>query len=74
MLKAKHWTEHGVPNGRIGEGIEGAEGVCSPMGGSNSVNRPYPPEVLGTGPPTKEYTWRDLWLWLHVAEDGLVGH
>ena len=33
MLTAKHWTEHGVPDGGAGEGTEGAEGVCSPMGG-----------------------------------------
>jgi hypothetical protein len=33
-------------------------------------------ELPGTGPPTKEYTWRDPWCWPHmyVAEDGLVGH
>jgi hypothetical protein len=30
-------------------------------GGSNSVNRPEPSELLGTVPPTKEYTWRDPW-------------
>jgi hypothetical protein len=25
-----------------------------------------PQELLGTGSSTKEYTWRDLWLWLHM--------
>jgi hypothetical protein len=25
-----HWTEHGVPNGRVREGPEGTEGVCNP--------------------------------------------
>ena len=30
-----------------------------PCGGSNSVNRPDPPELPRTGPPTKEYTRRD---------------
>ena len=33
MLAANHWTEHGVPDGGVGEGTEGAEEVCSPMGG-----------------------------------------
>jgi hypothetical protein len=37
-----------------------------PHGGSNSINRPEPPELRDSGPPTKEYTWRDPWLWLYV--------
>jgi hypothetical protein len=32
----------------------------------NSINQPKPPELPGTKPPTKEYTY--------VAEDGLVWH
>jgi hypothetical protein len=63
MLTAKHWTECGIPDGGVGEGTEGVGGVCSPMGVSNSVNQPDPPELPGTGPPTKECTWRDPWLW-----------
>ena len=38
---------------------------------SNSVNRPGPLELSGTGPPTKEYTWRDPWvepdMWQRMA-------
>jgi hypothetical protein len=34
--------------------------------GGASVNWPGPPELLDTGPPTKEYTWRDPWLWPFV--------
>ena len=34
MLTANHWTEHRVPDGGVGEGTEGAEGVCSPMEGA----------------------------------------
>jgi hypothetical protein len=26
------------------------------------MNQPVPPELPGTKPPTKEYTWRDPWL------------
>jgi hypothetical protein len=40
-----------------------------PHGGSNSVNQPdfpLPRELLRTGPPTKECTWRDPWLWQHM--------
>jgi hypothetical protein len=45
LVHGQPWTEHGVSHGEVGEGTEGvgegavgAEGVCSPMGGSNSVN------------------------------------
>jgi hypothetical protein len=44
-----------------------------PHGGSNSVNRPDFQELLGTGPPTKEYTWRDPRLWQHMWQRMGVG-
>jgi hypothetical protein len=34
MLSANHWTEHSVPNGEAREKTLGAEGVCSPIGGT----------------------------------------
>jgi hypothetical protein len=37
MLAAKQWTEHGVPDGGVRERTEGAERVCSPMGGGATV-------------------------------------
>jgi hypothetical protein len=37
-------------------------------GGSTSVNRPEPPDLPRTGPPTKEYTWRDPCLLLHMSQ------
>jgi hypothetical protein len=44
MFAANHWTERRVPDGGVGEGTEGAEEVCSPMGwGSNNVNPPATP-------------------------------
>jgi hypothetical protein len=37
------------------------------------MNQPVPPELPGTKPPIKEYTWRYSRLQPHtVAEDGLV--
>ncbi|KRY94697.1 hypothetical protein T4B_1720 [Trichinella pseudospiralis] len=30
------------------------------------MNQPVPPELPGTKPPTKEYTWWDSWLQLHM--------
>ena len=32
MLAANHWTKPGVPNGRVSEMTEGAEGFCNPIG------------------------------------------
>jgi hypothetical protein len=34
MLKASHWTEHRIPNGGARERTQGAEEVCSPIGGT----------------------------------------
>ena len=49
------------------EKTEGAEGVCSPIEGTDSYwTNQYPPELPGTKPPTKEYTWRDPWLQPHM--------
>jgi hypothetical protein len=53
-------------DGRVREGTEGTEGICSPMEGSNSANWPDPPELPGTGPLTKEYIWRNPRLWPHM--------
>jgi hypothetical protein len=56
MLTAKHWTEHGVPNGRVRERTKGAEGVCNSIRKNNNINQPDSPELPGTKPPTEEYT------------------
>jgi len=32
MLTDNHWTENSVPNGRVRESTEVAEGVCNPLG------------------------------------------
>jgi hypothetical protein len=33
---------------------------------NNNINQTDPPELPGTEPPTKEYTWRDSRLQLHM--------
>jgi len=35
---------------------------------NNNINQPdpFPTELPGTKPPTKEYTWRESWLQLHM--------
>ena len=53
MLAANHWTEYRVPDGGVGEGTEGVEGVCSPMEGAAVPTGQTPRELWGTGPPTK---------------------
>jgi hypothetical protein len=45
MVAANHYPECGVPEGGVGEGTEGAEGVCSPMEGATVSTGQIP------GPP-----------------------
>jgi hypothetical protein len=33
---------------------------------NNNINQPDNSELPGTKPPSKEYTWRDPWLQLHM--------
>ena len=78
MVATNHWTENRVPDEEVGEGTEGAgEGLLHPHGVINSVNRPDPLDPLGTGPPTKEYTWRYPYLrphtWQRMALKTSVG-
>ena len=77
MLKANHWTEHGVPNGGVGEVTEGAEGVCSPMEGATVSTVPDPPSPRAPGDWTTNqriHMERPMALATYVAEGGLVGH
>jgi hypothetical protein len=62
---ANHWTEHRVPDGGVGEGTEGVEQVCNPWE-EQQCQLAQLPELPGTGPLTKEYTWRDPWLFQHM--------
>ena len=74
MLTDNHWTESGVSNGGVGEGNEGAEGVCS------SMERATVSTGQTTGAPRDGTTNqrinmdRPMAVATYVAEDGLVGH
>jgi len=52
--------ENGIPAGGIRERTERAEGVCNPIKATRSLFNQ--PEIPGTKPPSKEYTWTDPWL------------
>ena len=65
MVKNTAYFECRVPNGRVGEGTEGAEGMCSPMGGATVSTGPTNQRVHMEGPRASA---------TYVAEDGLVGH
>jgi hypothetical protein len=36
------------------------------QGATVSTGQTHPPELQGTRPPSKEYTWTDPWLWPHM--------
>jgi hypothetical protein len=57
MLAANYWSEHGIPSEEDKGMTEGAEEDWNPKGKTISTNQT--PELPGTKPPIKEYTWRD---------------
>jgi hypothetical protein len=68
MLTDIHWMEYRVPNKGASESTQGAEGVCSPIGGGTIWTKQYPPELPGTKHQSKKH------MIGYVAEDGLLGH
>jgi hypothetical protein len=66
MLVANHLTEHRDPNGGGRGRTEGVEGFCKPIGRTTISTNQTTPELPVTKPPTKEYTWRNPWLQLHM--------
>jgi hypothetical protein len=62
MLTTIQWMEHRIPNEGARERTQGAEGVCSPIGGTTIWINQYPsPELSGTKPLITENTWWDSW-------------
>ena len=64
MLAVNHWTECRVPVEELGEGLKELKGFAAPQ--EEQQFQPDLSELPGTKPPTKEYTWRDPWLQLHM--------
>jgi hypothetical protein len=77
MLAANHWTDHRDPTGGVIERTEGAEGVCSPIGGTTIWTNQYPQSSQGVNhQPRKIHgdTEEPMVPAAYVAEDGLLGH
>ena len=74
MLAVNYWTEYRIPDGGVGEGTEGAEGVCSPMEGA-TVSTGQTPRAPGDWTTNQRiHMGGPMVLVTYVAEDGLVGH
>jgi hypothetical protein len=44
-IEANHWTECGVPDGGVGEGTGGAEGVCISKEGATVLTGQHLPSI-----------------------------
>jgi hypothetical protein len=78
MLAVSLWNEHRVPDGGVGDVTEVVEGFVAPWREQQFQLTRHPhPELLGTGPPTKEYTWKDSWfqwdMWQSMTLLAIVG-
>jgi hypothetical protein len=56
MFAANNWTEHGTLIEELGEELKEFKGFSTKQ--TNQTPPPLP-QLPGTKPPTKEYTWRD---------------
>jgi hypothetical protein len=67
MLTANLWIKQGDPMEELEKGLKELMGFAIHRK-NNNINQqnPPPPELPGTKPPTKEHTWRDPWLQLHM--------
>ena len=57
----------GSPIEELEKGLKEQKGFAT-YRKNNNINQQDSPELPGTKPPTKEYTWRDSWLQLHMQE------
>ena len=56
----------GYPMEELEKGSKELKELSATHRRNNNMNHPVPPELPGTKLPTKEYTWRDPWLQLHM--------
>jgi hypothetical protein len=60
MITVNYWMDHRALNGGARESIQGAKGICNPIGGTTIRTNQYPLELVS--------------LAAYVSEDGLAGH
>ena len=72
MLTVMHRMEHKVSNEGARESTQGAEGVCSPTGGTTRSTNQYPQSSQGLNQRVRMEGLKASTA--YVAEDGLVGH
>ena len=60
MLTVSCWMDHRTPSGGAGESIQGAKGICDPIGGTTVWTDQYPLELVS--------------LAAYVSEDGRASH
>jgi hypothetical protein len=70
MLKVNHWTELRVPDGGVGEKTEGAERVCSPVGGVTVSTGQTLQSSQGLDNQPKNTQGETMMLATYVTEDG----
>jgi hypothetical protein len=64
---AIHCTEHVFLMEELEKALKEQKGFAT-YRKNNNTNQQYSPELPGTNPPTKEYTWRDSWLQPHMQQ------
>ena len=74
MLAANLWTEHGDPNGGVGEGTKGATGVGNSMEGVTVSTGLIPGAPRDWITDQRVYMERPMSLPMYVSEDGLVAY
>jgi hypothetical protein len=74
MLTDNHCREHKFPKGGVGEGTEGAEGVCSPIGEQHCQPARLPGVPGDWNSNQRIHMEGHVVLAAYKAEDGLVWH
>jgi hypothetical protein len=73
MLSSNHWTVYWVPSGGARERSQGAQGVCSPIGGTTIWTNHYPQNAQGVN-NQRVHMVGLMAPASYIAEHGLVGH
>ena len=72
MCTAKHWTEHGDPNGEVRARTVGAEGVCNLIGRTTSTNQASPELNHQPKSTQRGYPWLQLDVQQRMTLSGIT--